>query len=400
MKIPCSPRLAMALAGLALGAVPTPIPAHAAVTPDDTTTRAQAADDRARRAARAKRYRAAIDHYEDALRLEPTAKRFFNLGVCHHRLMMKHAPQSPAYETHRGAAVDAYNRYLQATPDADDAQAVKEMIRAMGGTPLSAQAPEPWTIDLVEPDQVPDPPHFENEASHDGRPTPDLPSEPTPPAADPGPLRQPRWGVGVFLPLSFINPVQAAASDELRPAPNLGLGLSGHAYLGRRRRLHLGGEMVLAAQMISAQRRHRFSVAYITLVIEGRHTFGGGRWEVGGGGSIGPGSQALVFTGEPRWPCSVDEREASRRGGLWATGRLYLAALLGKRRNHAITLRLGPGIGVFSRPSVASTEVADPDNPDAEPLRCREQPHAFAAFGVSEQAALIFTLDLGYSPRF
>lgn len=392
----------MALVGLASGALPTPTRAHAGswVAPDDTATRAQAEDDRARRAARAKRYRAAIEHYEDALRLEPTAKRYFNLGVCHHRLMMKLAPDSPAYQTHRGAAVDAYNRYLQAAPDADDADAVAEMIRAMGGTPLSAEAPEPWTIDLVEPDQVPDPPRFENDANDDDRPTPDLPVDPAPPAKAQGPLLRPRWGVGVFVPLSFINPVQAAASDELRPAPNLGLGLSGHGYLGQRRRLHLGGEMALAAQTISARRRHRFSVAYITLVIEGRHTFRGGRWEIGGGGSIGPGSQALVFTGEPRLPCSVDEREASRRGGLWATGRLYLAALLGKRRNHALTLRIGPGIGVFSRPSIATTEPADPNDPEAEPASCSEQPHAFTTFGVSEQAALIFTLDLGYSPRF
>ncbi|MCA9712605.1 MAG: hypothetical protein KDK70_42650, partial [Myxococcales bacterium] len=340
----------------------------------------------------AKDYAAAIEHYTEALRHQPAAKTYFNLGVCHHRLMSATSPGSPAYELHRGGAVDAYNRYLQATPEAPDRQEVAEMIRSLGGTPLSAEAPEPWTIELVEPDDVPDPPSFDDEG--DDRPTPEIPplSAEAPRKPSPGPLLRPRWGLGVSLPVMLINPGQAARSDELRPVPTLGLGLRGHGYLGSKGGVLLGGELALATQPLSAKQRHRMSLAFVALAVEYRRMMGQGRWEIGGGGSIGLGSQALFFDGDARLRCTKD-REASRRNGLWASARLYVAALLGQRRNHALTLRVGPGLGVYGPGSV-------PLGMDAAGMTCEGEPSAFETFGIDEGPAMVVGVDLGYAPRF
>lgn len=118
---------------------------------------------------------------------------------------------------------------------------------------------------------------------------------------------------------------------------------------------------------------------------------GQARWEIGGGGSIGLGTQALVFDGEPRLRCAK-EREASRRNGMWATARIYAAVLLGKRRDHALTFRAGPGVGVFGPASKIKT--------GADGETCDDEPTAFATFGIDERAAFVLTFDIGYSPRF
>lgn len=380
------------------GAAPAPGPTPAAEGPDEAAKRVAVA--RAREAARAGDFAAALAHYEEALRLRPSAKLHFNIAVCHHRLMMGHATGSPAYEEQRAAAVGAYNRYLEAAPGAADTDEVAELIRALGGTPL-VDDPEPWTIELVEPDAVPDPPRLDDSGGTTTTPTTTTPAvttttptitEPraTPPTGPTPPSLRGR--LGVFVPLVLGNPARLAASDELRPLPALGLGVRGNAFLGPQRRIALGGELGLGTQPASAASRHRRSRGWLGVLLEARHSLGRGRFEVGGGGVVGLGWQSLVYTGPSPLRCAAAGREASRRAGLWAGTRLQLAALLGKRRNHELSLRLGPGLMAMAEGSVASE--------DADGMTCDTEPSAFAAFGLPDGAALSVTVDIGYAPRF
>lgn len=363
---------------------------------EDPQAQAKAALDRARQAARAQDFATALRHYEEALRLRPSGKLHFNVGVCHHRLMMGEATGSPAYEEHRAAAVEAYNRYLQASPGATDAEEVAEMVRALGGTPISDD-PEPWTIELVEPDEVPLPPGLDD-ADGDpwAEPEPDASStDDTPPATRPAPPKPvgPRGRFGPFVPLIVTNPGELARSDELRALPTTGLGLRGNAFLGPRRRLALGGELAVALQPMAARTRHRLHLAYLGVLLEVRHPLGDGRLEIGGGGTLGLATQSLAYAGDDRLRCAVGRSdEASRRSGLWAGARLYVAAMLGPRRNHELSLRLGPGLGAYPAGSRASV--------DAEGQSCEGEPSAFETFGIDEGAALVVSVDIGYAPRF
>lgn len=377
-------------------------PAAAADEPTDAQREvaSRAEITRARAAARAGDTATALQHFEEALRLKPSAKLHFNVAVCHHRLMMEEPAGSPAHEARRAAAVTAYNRYLQAAPGAPDAQEVAELVRALGGTPLSAEDPEPWTIELVEPDAVPDPPNLYDGAASSPEPGPAAsdaatgdgttktttppPPRPTTPSL--------RGRVGGFLPVTMVNPAQLGRSDELRLLPALGLGVRGNGFLGQRRRIVLGGEMAIGTQPASARQRHRLSLGWIGVMVEVRHPLGRGRFEIGGGGVVGVGWQTLVYTGSDRLRC-VSGREASQRGGLWSGARLWLAALLGPRRNHELSLRLGPGLAAYAPGTV-------PADRDAAGTTCEGEPSAFETFGLQGGPALSVTVDIGYAPRF
>ena len=393
----------MALVLSALCGLAAPPPAHARLAPvEDADAIAEAAVAKARQATRDRDYAAAIEHFREAMRHRPTAKLQFNIGVCHHRLMVTQSPGSSAYEEHRGAAVEAYNRYLEAAPGASDTKDVVEMIRALGGTPYSAEQTEPWSIDLVEPDEVPAPPSFDE----GGLPTvepppsdgpPDPPPEPLPPPTevrDPNaPLTDPRWGLSFSIPVLMFGPGQLGGSDRLVPAPNLGLAVGGNGFLGSNRALWLGGEIGLTGQPISAADRPRLSLFHAGLVLEYHRSLGKqGRAEIGGGGLLSFASQTLLFSGTPRLRCAVSEREASRRNGLAAVARVYAAVLMGKRRNHALTFRLGPGIAVLAPGTVART------GPEGE--GCENEPSPFQDLGVDEGPSLVLSFDVGYSPRF
>lgn len=399
------------LCGLLVGAAVAPCArAQAPAAEDDGTqseTEAKAAIGRAREATRAGDYEAALERFEHAARLQPAPKLHFNIAVCHHRLLGDHPAGSRPYEEHRAAAVDAYNRYLQAASEADDAEAVADVVRALGGTPFSAAAPEPWSIELVEPDEVPDAPGFADEWNDE---TPVDTSEagevsdagegtvPTEPATDDTapPLSArphgPMGRFGVFVPLALSSPAQLASSDELRPLPMLGLGLRGNAFLGPGRAVALGGELQLMTQPQSIRARHRMSTAMLGVLIESRHAVGRtGRVELGAGGVVAVATQTLVYRGDMPLRCSPG-REASRRNGLWAQARLTVMALLGARRNHELSLRVGPGIAAMSRGSVA--------NADADGSSCTGEPSAFETFGLRDGPALVVSFDLGYAPRF
>ncbi|MCH9679814.1 MAG: tetratricopeptide repeat protein [Deltaproteobacteria bacterium] len=400
-------RMACALALLAGVAVPGPARAASVrvVEPaaESATPGAKAALRRALAASRNHDYETALAHFERALSMSPSPKLHFNIGVCHHQLMVEHDPGSTQYQEHQEAAIASYNRYLDSKPD--DAATVEGMIVALGGTPVT-QDPEPWTIELVEPGEVPDPPGFDEMWMTGGEdPPPGDPQPDDPPPEDPTPSEPPpqtsglppppamlRGRFGGFVPLWVAHPGQLSGSSRARALPVLGLGLRGNAFMGPQRKIALGGEVAVAVQPMDTRTHHRLSIAHLGVVLEVRHPLGtAGRFEVGGGGMIGAGTEALVYSGTNRLRCAVN-REASRRTGLLANARLYLAALLGKRRNHELSLRVGPGLGVFAQGSRAAR--------DADGNSCADGPTPFAAIGLPDGAALAVTFDLGYAPRF
>ena len=404
-------RRILAVAGLVFGLGGVVAPPRAQAEPPaqpDASERAKAALDRARAATREGNYEAAIVHYEQAQYHQPSPKLHFNIGVCHHRLLSVYEPGSELYERHRAGAVASYDQYLKSAPDAEDAETVIGMIHALGGT-TKAEDSEPWAIEEVDPDGLPDAPGFadewnddpsaQEEPEHPGgetghEPVEDDTTDDPPPEDPPTPMPRPVGPVGrfgVFIPVMVTSPSQLAASD-LSSAPSLGLGIRGNAFLGPKRRVSLGGEIALMPQLVSTQTQHRLSTLTGVIFVEYRHPVGpDGRFEVGGGGSVGLGSQALVHDGDNGLPC-VASREASRRNGLWSSARFYFAALLGPKRNHELSLRVGPGLAAFSggTPGTGMSDEVD----------CMAQPTAFETFGLNEGAALVMTFDLGYAPRF
>lgn len=398
-RLPRGVALSLVLSG---GVTVASHPRYAAAAPSEPApsepapSEAKAELSRARAAARSGDYAAALEHFEQARRLQPAAKLHFNIAVCHHRLLGEHEAGSMPYEHHRAAAVDSYNRYLQAAPKADDAAEVMEVVRALGGTPLSADDPEPWSIELVEPDSVPDPPGLDedwdtettDEAGTARATETDAPGR----SPTPRPPRGPAGRLGGYVPLTFASPVQLGRSEQMRPYPLLGLGLRGNAFLGPRRAVALGGELSLTTQPISARSRHRVSMGTLGVLVESRHPLGRrGRLELGAGGVVAVATQALIYSGDMRLRCSP-AREASRRNGLWTQARVTFAVLLGPRRNHELSLRLGPGLTAMSTGSTAATGT------DGEPCTAAD-PSAFETLGLDDGAALVVSFDLGYASR-
>ncbi len=386
---------------------PAQQPRGDAPTSDDATAQAKAALRRALAATRAKDYSTALTHFEHALRLSPSPKLHFNIAVCHHRLMGEHAEGTKPYEQHRQAAVTSYNHYLATEPQ--DAEAVESVIVALGGTPVTDN-PEPWTIELVEPGETPDPPGFDEEWIA-GASTPDPAPEPgdpdaaqTPektddvagpqPGVGPQPVVPPqlRGRVGVFIPLFMAHPGQMIGSSTLSGAPMLGLGLRGNAFIGPARRLGLGAEFVVVRQTMGTNDRHRLGGGNLSLMLDYRHPLGdGGRYEIGASGVVGVGTEILEYTGADGLRCA-NGREASRRNGLWTGARVVGAVLLGKDRNNELSLRLGPGLAANSEGSRA--------NEDADGMSCAGEPSAFTTLGLRHGATLVVSFDLGYARRF
>lgn len=375
---------------------------NAATTAEPTATdprdAARDAVGRGRAAARKGDYTEALGHFERALALAPAPKLHFNIAVCHHRLLGRHGGDAEPYERHRAAAIAAYNAYLEAAPEAPDRSEVAALVTALGGTPWTPSA-QPWTIELVEPDDVPDPPPFDG---WEDPPAPDDPEDdppdlpciddpPGPPVAVPLPPPSYRGAIGAFVPIGWIAPVALGRSDELVAAPAIGLGLRGYGFVGPRRRLVVGAEAALSAQATSPQKRHRYSHGQFALYLGYRHPLGSaGRVELGVDGVLGVASQALVFRGSPRLRCS-EGPEASRRGGLGSQVRFVASMRLGPKRRHVIAARVGPGLAAFGSGSLAAEGTDGMD--------CSGEPTAFERFSLPGGAALGVGFDLGYALR-
>ncbi len=348
---------------------------------------------RAKAAAAKGDHAAALAHFERALALETTAQVHFNIGVCHHALMLDAAADTPAHIEHRDAAIAAYRAYLDAASDAQDRGDVERIIAELSPPPVDTPAPR---VDATPPG----PPPALREAVTRIDPTPnpiDPPPEP-PPDASAHPRAPPRVSsrsparVGPFAPVVLAHAGRLRDSAFVPVQPMLGLGIRGGAFLGQRARVNLGAEFAVYGQPHDAQRRHRLVDAHLALTADYGVVFGPKRrFELAGGGLVGLLYESLTRRGAPALTCpTADSGLVAQRGALLIGPRLSLLLLLGKKRNHEFGLRLTPALAV-----TGNGDAGDPPDGVDE---CGQTP--FAEAGLPGGAALVTTVDLGYAPRF
>lgn len=375
------------------------------IDPSESSRRdaAKAAFRHGREAAAAGDYAEALAGFEEALRLEPSPGIHYNIAACHHRLMLEATEGSSRYRDARREAIDAYNRYLRAAPEAEDRQHVEELIRSLGGQPVTQKR---WTVERIDPNPAPELRNAANEiddgdGSRDDRAraaprTPDDAKTTDAPRPKPETGRMPSARLGLGVVLATSNMRQLTKTPEIETLPMLGLTLRGGAFLGLRHRINLGGEVGLYGQPSGTSSRHRLNGGHIGVTVDYGHTVGKRRrFELGGGGMIALAGQNLRHKGSSSASCPTStgdgDREISKRGGIVLGPRLTLAALLGRRRNHELALRITPGVGFFG--------LGNKGNETAGGDPCADFPTPFEEFGLG-RPALVVTVDLGYAPRF
>jgi hypothetical protein len=103
--------------------------------------------------------------------------------------------------------------------------------------------------------------------------------------------------------------------------------------------------------------------------------------------------EGLRFRGTAPATCAANEGgSVSQRGGFLLGTRLVLSALLGRRRNHELSLRVTPALALLGKGNKGSE--------DATGGSCTDDDDAFVQAGLQGRAALVLTIDLGYAPRF
>lgn len=370
--------LAAAFAGGAVGI------ADAAPRRSDSAE-AAAAVKRAKAAAKKGDHAAALAEFERASALEPSASIHFNIGVCHHALMLARDPAAPEHAAHREAAIAAYRAYLDASPEADDRTDVERII-----TELTPPAPEDPAPPPDAPPPGPPPALREAVTRIDPDPLPtETPTTVTPPApaADRSPAR-----VGPYIPVVLAHLGRVGDTDSVERLPLIGLGIRGGAFLGPRERVNLGAEFAVYGQPSNANVRHRLLDAHLAATVDYGVALGRAkRFEIAGGGIIGFLYESLHHGGTSTLTCPMaSQGRVAQRGGLLIGPRLSLLVLLGRRKNHELGLRITPALAVNSN-------GASGDPPEGV-SDCDQTP--FAEAGLPGGAALVTTVDLGYAPRF
>lgn len=366
---------------------------------------------RARAAAGRGEYEVAVQHFEAALALHPVPQLHYNIAVCHHGRAAESDPQSEAHHAAKAAAVAAYRQYLTQAPDTADREQIEANIVALGGS-LSTTSPD-WKPELVHPKDVPAAPALtdplagivladSDDAVDDPRPDDSenaaqaqagaiiAPPQPRPNKTNPA-----RVSLGVFLPLVAASPAEMTRSTELSSAPLVGLGLRGGGFLGARRRINLGGELSLAGQPLSSAKRHIITSGWVGLTLRYSHPVGE-RFELGGGGLVAATGQSLRYTGSDPLRCGVSQSgPISQRTGVLLAARLVAAVLLGRKRRHALSLRVTPGFA-GQGPGTANQDEGDASMGLGP---CRDEPTPFEEFGLERTSAFVLVTDFGYSVR-
>jgi hypothetical protein len=378
------------------GAVPSSTDAAASPSDEHATARAKAEIDEARAQAAEGHYREALTHFEAALALRPSPALHYNIAVCHHRLLLEMQESDPGYEEARRAAVDAYNRYLAAAPNAPDRDAVGQTVFELGGRPVTL---DDWSIepDTDAPTGTPElrledaPPA--SDATDEPRPAPT--PAPPPPAGDDTPTEPtaqfPRGRVGFGLSVGIANIRRMSDADGVAALPYVGGIIRGGAFIGPRRRLNLGGELALQGQPTGTKTEHFFGAGSLGFVAEFAHPVGAKqRVEIGGGGLVALGREAMRHRGDTTAMCPDDAQDvvSARLLGILG-GRFVLSVLLGERRQHELGFRLTPAIGL---PGAGSK--SDDDVPG-----CEAGPRPFDELRLAGPE-LVMTFDVGYAPRF
>jgi tetratricopeptide (TPR) repeat protein len=367
-----------------LGVGPAPSgAAPPAAAADGDTERARDAFRAGKAAAAEARWTDAIEAFERAAALRPAASIHYNIAVCHHNRMLA-TSDDDARQRDRAAAIDAYVRYLDGAPDAEDRAEVEAAIEQLGGRADQSE----WVIERIEPDAAP----AALALRDDDAPPPSSASSGDPTPTTPPPLAEPHavGRVGPFFPLTIADPLELSRSDTMRLLPGIGLGVRGGAFVTRSHRLNVGGEFAMTGQPVSLRRDISLVTSTLGFVAEYAHPIGSDKIELGGGGMLGVAVQSLRYRGTTTVVCPLTSKALSTRGGLLAQARFVLAGVLGDRGQHELALRVSPGVGLFGAGSKGSSDV---DN-------CDDAPAIFEDVGLRRRAALVVTIDLGYAPRF
>ncbi len=347
-------------------------------------------------------FAAALAGFERAQALRPAPKLHYNIGLCHRELMLaaRERGDAAAEAERAAAAVAAFNAYLQEVPTADDRLEVEELVRGLGGTPLTQPRLKPIPTPredpppLVGPSADPPPeseakafdPPLESEAkAFDPPPVPvaGAATQVSGPPTRPAEVPLPGGRVGASFGL-MVEP-------QLRPS-RLDGAVQGHlsarigGFAGARRRAYLGlGILLGAAGQTSAE---KLGLTTQLFFLEAEYNVPLGqrrRLELALGGVASAAREALrIREGEPpTCAARTSGKLASQRAGGGAGGRVGLLVLLGPRRNHEIGVRLTTLILGFGGGSAASD--------------CSPRP--FAAHEVPQARVLLYS-ETGYAFRF
>jgi hypothetical protein len=331
-------------------------------------------------------YQAAIDHYEAAMAILPAPKLHYNIGVCHQRLAMQtEAAEDRTRE--RELAVESYNRYLEENPRAEDRLEVAEIIRELGGTPVTMPALKPL-FDGEEPPDERDP--------EQGEPDPDVePGDAEPvdaPPVEPPPVepKKPPYPSHGRFGLMFVGGYspQVARVPAIDAPGMFAIDLHGGGFLGAKRRFLLAVHTMLYSG--AALRADGFSFYGYSFGLLGQYTWVVGRegLQLSFGGVAGVTGQGLNQREDVPPPiCSIARgaQIAGRTGGLFAP-RFDLGILLGVRRRGMISLFVQPSFAVFGV------------GPRGEQCNPGETP--WTALGVDQRWQFQLWAGAGFSFRF
>lgn len=385
--------LSLGGSGIAGAAPSKSAPGETAPAEQDDKEAAVQAVARAREAAREGDFETALAEFERAQRLRPSPKLHYNIAVCHQRLVLRarEAGDQQAVKDLARRAVEAYQRYLEESPQAKDRSEVEAAIDE-----LSALEGEPSTEDQTTGGgEAPGTTSFHDEwEALEEKHRQAVQPEPSAPAPKKKPEdKRLRGRIGLAGGAALVQPAKLAGNDRVEGLPGLGAGLYGGAYLGKRRRLNLGGELWAYGSLNAAGRDHGLTGGHIGLTLDHSLVFGKSRrFELGLGGMVAVMGQTLRRRGISTATCPTsttsDENAISQRGGLLLSGRVVVAVLLGRRRRHALALRISPGLALLGEGSKDEREVCDgEDSP-------------FEEFGLTAGGALSVLGDLGYAARF
>lgn len=373
-------------------------PASEKGSEDPAETEAKAAVAEGLRAAARGDCATAVTHFERALELRPAAGIHYNIGVCHHRAMMQAEPNSAEHDEARRAAIVAYNRYLEAAPEAPDRDEVERTVLALGGRPASLAAR--WRVDEVEaaPDET-DPLPMRDDAGEDTALEDPSVSEvdtaagpefgPTPPLPDQRDGARARLGFGFVF--GIVDMERLVDTDAVRTLPIVGGVIRIDGFLGPAKRLALGGDVVVYGQTATSRDAHVLTGGWADLGLMYEHRVGAAkRLELGGGGFLGLGVQTLRHYGETTVTCPVSGgSRVSRRGSLRVGARFGANLLLGAKRRHELFFRLTPALALRNDGDRGTDTMACED----------EGPNPWAEVGLDSGPALVLTFDVGYAPR-
>ena len=391
--------LASVLAAVLATAPEAPAPSEAPAGAAESKAAAKAAFGRAKAHAAAGRYEEAIVDFEEALRLRPSPGLHYNIAVCHHRLLLSAEADSELYETHRAAAVDAYNAYLDAAPEATDRYAVAATIHDLHGRP---NVIDEWRIDDTDPGRAslelrdepePEPelaePPPQDEVAEEPEPalTPP-PSHPPPPARSPMRPGFPHGMLGLGLAIEAPSPAAMATTDGIDSVPALGPVFRAGGFVGEPREFLIGGEIWWSSTTTGANRGHRITTFQVLILLGWARAVGASkRLELGLSSTVGLGGQTMAHGTASSATCPVRASGVvSSRGGLLAGTRFLMRGVFGAKKNHALGLRVGPTATLFGGGSKDSGCLMGGPSP-------------FSEYGVPEVSLLVRS-DLSYAFRW